>query len=280
MPTSWPCAFRKVKTMPPPISSLSALASRLSITASLSDTFAPPSTTTYGRSGLLGQLLQYLDLGEYQAAGGVRQLAGDVVHAGLLAVDDTEAVADEDVRQRGQLVGQRPALGVVLALLARVVPHVLEQQDLTLVQLLYGGLRAVTGDVGGEVHRDALGLQQFAEPLGHRGQGELRVRLALGAAEVGGDDHLRAGLGQLHQRRQRGPDAAVVADRLALIGTFRSERTSTRRPATSPRSSMVFTVQPSFSQTADVRRTGRDQATVPSDATLNGGDVRATRRRG
>ena len=46
LPTSWPCAARKVNTIPPPISSVSALPSRLSITASLSLTFEPPSTTT------------------------------------------------------------------------------------------------------------------------------------------------------------------------------------------------------------------------------------------
>ena len=51
VPTSCPCALRKVKHIPPPISSLSTLGSRASMTASLSETFDPPSTTTYGRSG-------------------------------------------------------------------------------------------------------------------------------------------------------------------------------------------------------------------------------------
>ena len=37
--------------MPPPISSASTLGSSASITASLSETFAPPSTTTYGGAG-------------------------------------------------------------------------------------------------------------------------------------------------------------------------------------------------------------------------------------
>ena len=43
------------------------------MTASLSETFEPPSTTTYGRSGSLGEPAQHLDLGEHQAAGRVRQ---------------------------------------------------------------------------------------------------------------------------------------------------------------------------------------------------------------
>ena len=37
--------------MPPPITRVSAVLIRLAITASLSDTLAPPSTTTYGRAG-------------------------------------------------------------------------------------------------------------------------------------------------------------------------------------------------------------------------------------
>ena len=36
--------------MPPPMTRLSALVARFSMTASLSDTLDPPSTTAYGRS--------------------------------------------------------------------------------------------------------------------------------------------------------------------------------------------------------------------------------------
>jgi hypothetical protein len=46
VPTPWPCAARKVKHMPPPTSSRSTLGSSASMTASLSLTFDPPSTTT------------------------------------------------------------------------------------------------------------------------------------------------------------------------------------------------------------------------------------------
>lgn len=49
MPTSYPLALRKVYAMPPPMSSRSALPSSWSMTASLSETLAPPSATTYGR---------------------------------------------------------------------------------------------------------------------------------------------------------------------------------------------------------------------------------------
>src|SRR6266508_239282 len=52
LPTSYPRALRNVKHIPPPISSRSTLGKSASMTASLSETLAPPSTTMYGRSGL------------------------------------------------------------------------------------------------------------------------------------------------------------------------------------------------------------------------------------
>ena len=75
LPTSWPWAARKVKTMPPPMSSRSAVGSRLSMTPSLSETFEPPSTTAYGPLRVLGEPLEHLDLGRDEAAGRVRQHA-------------------------------------------------------------------------------------------------------------------------------------------------------------------------------------------------------------
>ena len=50
LPTETPCEARKVKHMPPPMTRLSAFVASDSMTASLSDTFEPPSTTAYGRS--------------------------------------------------------------------------------------------------------------------------------------------------------------------------------------------------------------------------------------
>ena len=50
-PTPRPLAARKVKAIPPPISSESTLGSSEVITPSLSDTLEPPRMTAYGRSG-------------------------------------------------------------------------------------------------------------------------------------------------------------------------------------------------------------------------------------
>ncbi len=54
--------------------------------------------------------------------------------------------------------------------------------------------------------------EQLAEPRGDRAQRVLRVRRALGPAEVGGHDHPGAGVGQPGDRGHRGPDPAVVGD--------------------------------------------------------------------
>jgi hypothetical protein len=119
-------ALKKVNTMPPPMSSVSAFSSRLSITPSLSETFDPPSTTTYGRAGSDCEATQHIDLGDQTAHGG-RQDLRDVVHAGLLAVDHAEPVGDEGIREGGEFSGEGGPHGVVLAGLARVEAHVLQQ---------------------------------------------------------------------------------------------------------------------------------------------------------
>ncbi len=63
------------------------------------------------------------------------------------------------------------------------------------------------------------------------GQRKCRVDLALGAAEVGQDDDLGAGIGQRLKGRQRRADAAIVGDDAVLRGgTLKSERTRTRLP--------------------------------------------------
>ena len=51
LPTPMPCAFKKVKAMPPPMISVSHFSRRLEITFNLSATFAPPKMATKGLTG-------------------------------------------------------------------------------------------------------------------------------------------------------------------------------------------------------------------------------------
>ncbi len=52
-------ALKNVYAIAPPISSASTRGIRFSMTSSLSDTLAPPSTATNGRSGFLMALVRY-----------------------------------------------------------------------------------------------------------------------------------------------------------------------------------------------------------------------------
>ena len=66
-PTSWPCAARNVKHMPPPTSSRSTLGSSASITASLSRHLRAAEHDDVRPLRLAGQLAQHRDLGRHQA---------------------------------------------------------------------------------------------------------------------------------------------------------------------------------------------------------------------
>ena len=72
-------------------------------------------------------------------------------------------------------------------------------------------------DVADGVRRERhVGAEEFAEARGGRGEGEGRVRGALGAAQVRGDDHPGARLGERLDGGQDGADAAVVGDGRAV----------------------------------------------------------------
>ncbi len=132
-----------------------------------------------------------------------------------------EAVRDEGrgrpaggVHELDQGLGQRGALGLVLAGFARVEADVLQQQHIAVGEALGAGERVGAHHVAGELH---MAPEPLAELLGHRGQRELRVRLPLGAAEVSGHHHLGSGLDQRPQRGQRGDDPARVGDTAVVV---------------------------------------------------------------
>ena len=159
--------------------------------------------------------------------------------AGLLAVHDAEAVRLTNASaSAGQLVGERAALGVVLAGLARVEAQVLQQGDVAVGR---GRPRRARADVAHGVGR----RRPPARPSSSAS------RSATGAQRVA---VLRArpwaGRGGRTRRPARPPRAAagwsardariaaVVGDPVVpSSGTLRSLRTSTRWPRRSPRSS-------------------------------------------
>ena len=162
-----------------------------------------------GALRLLREALEHVDLGADETAGMGRQAGRDVVDRGLLAVHDAEAVGDVGVGQARELIGEGAALGLVLARLTRVEAQVLQHGDVAVGQPrddLLGGLPdrvAREGDVAAE---------QLGQAPDDRLERVLLLRRALGAAEVGDDDHLGAGIGQGLDRRDRRADATVVGD--------------------------------------------------------------------
>ena len=139
----------------------------------------------------------------------------DVEDRRLLAVHDAEAVGDVDVGERGELVGE---LGRRSASSLAVSPALKRRFSSSTTSpspgRVDGGLRALADRVGRERH---VAAEQLAEAGGDGGQGVLVLGRALGPAEVGAHDDAGARLGQGRDRRDGGPDAAVVGDRAIAV---------------------------------------------------------------
>ena len=146
-----------------------------------------------------------------EVSGGLdRDELRDGLDRGVGAVAGAERVVDVDVDALGQLFGE----GLVVVRLALGEAQVLEDEHLSLPELLLEPGDLGSDDVGGLGHlvRDELG-----ETGRGRLEAHLRVRLALGSAEVGSDDELRPAVEKIRDGGQGGPDARVVTD-LALLG--------------------------------------------------------------
>ena len=155
--------------------------SSASMTPSLSETLAPPSTATNGRLGRWRSSMQHVDLALQQPAGGARQRPWRPDDRGVGAVRGAEGVVDVAVDP----VDEPGHEAVVVRLLPGVLTQVVEQLD----------ARCQLGQPGAD------GCDRV-----------LRVDGALGAAEVAGRHDVGAALLQPRQRGQRGPDAEVIGD--------------------------------------------------------------------
>ena len=97
----------------------------------------------------------------------------------------------------------------VVLLLLGVEPEVLEEQQLAGTQPLDRVLRPEPEGVAGHRHVPA---DQLREALADRPQPETVLDLAVGTAEVAGEDHPRPGVEQRRDRRDGRPDPRVVGD--------------------------------------------------------------------
>ena len=122
-----------------------------------------------------------------------------------------ERVVHVDVRVGRERLRE---LRVVLLLLG-VEAQVLEEQQLAGSEPPHGVLGSRAERVAG--HRDRAS-EQLGQPLRDRPEPERVLDLAVGAAQVTGEDEARALREQVLDRRQRGADALVVGDLAVLEG--------------------------------------------------------------
>ena len=227
-PTSWPCAARNVKHIPPPTSRRSTVPQQVlddaELVGDLRRRRAPRRTAAAGRAVSRSQ---HLDLGQHQAAGGVRQQPGDVVHAGLLAVHDAEAVADVQ-RRRGRPAGRRTRPARRRPCSSRAASKRRFSSSATSPSPSAATVSCADGPTTsvGERHRAA---EQLAEPVGDRRAASSSGRTSpFGRPRCAHTTTRAPAVGERADGRDAGPDAAVVGDRLvpsgpSASGTFRSD---------------------------------------------------------
>ena len=123
----------------------------------------------------------------------------------------TEGVVDVDLGQRSQSLGESGIVGFFLG----VVAQVFKQQHLAGFKLPGHGGCDFAHAVGSEGDVDALAqvlIKQGAQAVDHRAQGVLGVGLALGTAQVRGQNHLGVVAEGVHDGGQCSHDARVVGD--------------------------------------------------------------------
>ena len=150
-----------------------------------------------GTLGVVQGLSQNVDFLLHQVTQVCGQTLSNVVHGGMLAVNRTEGVVHVGAVLAGQcdqLISEFAALCVILGGLASVVADVLENQDLAVGQACGLSLGVLADQVGGDLHGHGCELGQACCC---RCDGVLGVDLALGAAQVCGDDDACASLGEL-----------------------------------------------------------------------------------
>ena len=120
-----PCACRKVFAMPPPMISLSTLASRFVEHRDLGRDLGAADHRRGRPLRLVERGAQRVDLFHHQRSGIGRQQVRDALGRGVRAMGAGEGIADEHVAERGQLLGE----GRIVLLLALVEAQVFQHRD-------------------------------------------------------------------------------------------------------------------------------------------------------
>ena len=131
----------------------------------------------------------------------------------MRSVRRAERVVHEQFGQVRQFFAEA---GIVL-LLFRAVADVLQEHHLAAFQRSSLGADAVVHDRIGRREQHVL-FQQFAQALRHGLQRKVVIRFSLGTAQMAHQDHCRALLQHVADRRQRSPDTGIVRDPAFFLG--------------------------------------------------------------
>ena len=191
--------------MPPPTSSRSTIGSRLSITASLSETFDPPRTTANGRSG------SSVSARSTSTSRSTRSPAA----LGSWWASSSTLACERWTAPNASSTYASPSSASRLAKPSRSLAsfEVSAASNRTFSSRTTRGPSGTVDEVGSKPYGFT---EELAEPLSHRRQGVLRVGLAAWTAEVGEHDQAGSGGQQVLQGREAGADPAVVGDPRAV----------------------------------------------------------------
>ena len=201
-PTVWPWALKNGKHIAPPMRIVCARSRNASMTPILSVTFAPPTIAT---SGAAGASRMPFSVSTSRCSSSPAALGSSSRHADrgrVRAVRGAERVVDVGVGQRRVAPGE---LRVVLRL-AGLVADVLEHHEIAVRHVVQRSAPACTSapssSPGGRrpARSDSSGSRSFGRP------------------RCAASTQPRAVRAQPLDRRQRGPDARVVGDAIAVQG--------------------------------------------------------------
>ena len=195
--------------MPPPTSILSTRGSRCCITPSLSETLAPPSTTTYGRPDRRAGRQSACYLGRKQRAGGRREQFGDADGRGVGTMSRAERIEHKHVREVRKAGCQ---LRRVLFLPCFEAGVLRAQQPCPKAR---STASVANRSAGNPAQLHCWKATELAEPSRHRRHAERRVD-ALRPAEVAAHDNLSTSVPAALYGRQTGSDPKIVRDRTVI----------------------------------------------------------------
>jgi hypothetical protein len=143
------------------------------------------------------------------------QQPGNVGDAGLLAVDDTKSIADEDICKRGKLVSEFAPHGRILARLACVETYVFQQNNITIAHRANSVCGPVPRHIRGQNH---CRTEEFRQSRGNGSKTELGRRTILRPTKVSNQNDSRPTVAESLNRWQRRLDSTVVGDVTGPVG--------------------------------------------------------------